>query len=267
MWDILQGRAKLQKGLAPTSDRHLLCDAAATNMLMSAAQTFHNPVGAIGTMLEKGLIGQLYGFKFWESETAVTHTNGTRTDTSPTIDTTSLINSTGKTTVTMTVNAAGTTIRAGDVFTIGGVYACNPETKIQYDYLQQFSVTTTVDATALANTCIISPIIYTSGPKTNIVIATASAAAVIVHVAAGGSGPVSGAYTQNLAYHKDAFTAVFADLEMPQGVHFAAREVYDGISLRVVRQYDVVNDKFPCRIDVLFGQKTIRPQWACRIVG
>ena len=58
---------------------------------------------------------------------------------------------------------------------------------------------------------------------------------------------------------------VTADLEMPKGVDFAAREVYDGISLRVVRQYDIVNDKFPCRIDVLFGQKTVRPGWACRL--
>jgi hypothetical protein len=54
---------------------------------------------------------------------------------------------------------------------------------------------------------------------------------------------------------------------MPKGVDFAAREVFDGISLRIVRQYDVVNDKFPCRIDVLFGQSCIRPEWACRIFG
>jgi hypothetical protein len=52
---------------------------------------------------------------------------------------------------------------------------------------------------------------------------------------------------------------------MPKGVDFAHREVYDGISLRVVRNYDIVNDKFPCRIDVLFGYKTVRPAWACRV--
>jgi hypothetical protein len=52
---------------------------------------------------------------------------------------------------------------------------------------------------------------------------------------------------------------------MPQGVDFAARKVMDGISLRVVRNYDIVNDKFPCRIDVLFGYKCVRPEWACRI--
>jgi hypothetical protein len=74
-------------------------------------------------------------------------------------------------------------------------------------------------------------------------------------------------FTQDLAYHRDAFTFVTADLELPKGVDFAAREVFDGISLRIVRKYDILNDKFPCRMDVLFGYKTIRPEWACRVRG
>jgi hypothetical protein len=51
---------------------------------------------------------------------------------------------------------------------------------------------------------------------------------------------------------------------MPKGVDFSAREVLDGISMRIVRQYDISNDTFPCRIDVLYGYKTIRPQFAVR---
>jgi hypothetical protein len=39
----------------------------------------------------------------------------------------------------------------------------------------------------------------------------------------------------------------------------------DGISMRIARQYDIVNDKVPCRIDVLYGFKTIRPEMAARI--
>jgi len=35
--------------------------------------------------------------------------------------------------------------------------------------------------------------------------------------------------------------------------------------MRIVRQYDITNDKFPCRIDVLYGYKTVRPQLACRL--
>jgi hypothetical protein len=51
---------------------------------------------------------------------------------------------------------------------------------------------------------------------------------------------------------------------MPKGVDFAAREVLDGVSMRIVRQYDISNDKFPARLDILYGYKTIRPQLAAR---
>ena len=47
----------------------------------------------------------------------------------------------------------------------------------------------------------------------------------------------------------------------------ASRAVHNGISLRVVRQYDINNDRMPCRIDVLYGYSTIRPQMAVRLWG
>jgi hypothetical protein len=80
-------------------------------------------------------------------------------------------------------------------------------------------------------------------------------------------GAATSQYAQNLVYHKDAITFATADLLLPQGVDMAARAVHNGISLRVVRQYDINNDRMPCRIDVLYGFSTIRPQMACRIWG
>jgi hypothetical protein len=74
-------------------------------------------------------------------------------------------------------------------------------------------------------------------------------------------------YAQNLIYHKDAITFATADLLLPQGVDMAARAVHNGISLRVVRQYDINNDRMPCRIDVLYGYAAIRPQMAVRLWG
>ena len=79
------------------------------------------------------------------------------------------------------------------------------------------------------------------------------------------TGTASTSQAQNLVFHKDAYMLGTADLIMPTGVDFAAREVLDGISMRIVRQYDITNDKFPCRIDVLYGYKTLRPQLACRV--
>jgi len=80
-------------------------------------------------------------------------------------------------------------------------------------------------------------------------------------------GAASSQYAQNLIYHKDAITFATADLLLPQGVDMASRQVHNGISLRVVRQYDINNDRLPCRIDVLYGYSTIRPQMAVRMWG
>jgi hypothetical protein len=55
------------------------------------------------------------------------------------------------------------------------------------------------------------------------------------------------------------------DLPLPDGVAFASRQVEDGVSLRIVRAYDINNDLFPCRIDILFGYLSLFPQWACRV--
>ncbi|MCM8856853.1 MAG: hypothetical protein LC541_14910 [Candidatus Thiodiazotropha sp.] len=72
---------------------------------------------------------------------------------------------------------------------------------------------------------------------------------------------------QNLYFHKEAFTMATVDLEMPNDVDFKSRENHDGISMRIIRKYDINNDEFPCRLDVLFGFKTIRPAFARRIMG
>ena len=81
------------------------------------------------------------------------------------------------------------------------------------------------------------------------------------------TGAASGQYSQNLAYHRDAIAFATADLLLPGGVDMASRAVHNGISLRVVRQYDINNDRMPCRVDVLYGYSAIRPQMAARIWG
>jgi hypothetical protein len=80
-------------------------------------------------------------------------------------------------------------------------------------------------------------------------------------------GAASSQYPQNLVYHKDAITFATADLLMPQGVDMASRQVHNGISMRIVRQYDINNDRLPCRIDVLYGYSVIRPQMGVRLWG
>ena len=108
----------------------------------------------------------------------------------------------------------------------------------------------------------ISPPIYTSANALATVDAFPADNAAVTFI-----GAASTQYPQNLVYHKDAITLATADLLLPQGVDMASRQVHNGISLRVVRQYDINNDRMPCRIDVLYGYSVIRAPMACRIWG
>jgi hypothetical protein len=114
---------------------------------------------------------------------------------------------------------------------------------------------------ALANMAI-SPPIYTSTSALATVNSFPADNAAVTFV-----GTASTAYPQNMIYHKDAITLATADLVLPTGVDMAARAVHNGISLRIIRDYDINNDRMPCRIDVLYGFSTIRPQMACRLWG
>ena len=136
----------------------------------------------------------------------------------------------------------------------------HPETKLDTGALQQFVVT--ADYVGGAGTLNFAPAIYTSTGRQNVV-----AAGIANGVSVAKVGGASAIYKPSLAFHKDAFAFATADLVMPQGVDFASRQVLDGISMRIVRQYDINNDKFPCRLDVLYGYKTIRAQLACRILS
>ncbi len=263
--DVNAARAKLSKGLAPRGDRYLLHESLAMNQIISDSKALFQPASEVARQYAQGLIGTAAGFTFHETEMIPTHTQGSALDSAtPTADTALMVN--GGTTIAINGwGPASGTIKAGQVFTVAGVFAVNPETKTAYAHLQQFVVTAATTCVSSDVTLAVSPTIYVSGAKQNCVVSTASTSAAVLSETAGGSGTASTAYAQGLAYHKDAFTMVTADLEMPKGVDFAAREVYDGISLRIVRNYDIVNDKFPCRIDVLFGYKTLRPEWACRL--
>jgi hypothetical protein len=171
------------------------------------------------------------------------------------------VTSEGAATLSLSQGSVTTTIKAGDVFTIADCFAVNPQTRETTGSLFQFVAL--ADSTAVAGTWTV-----TVAP-----IYSAAHALATVNTLPGNNktvtfvGAASTAYAQNLVYHKDAITFATADLLLPQGVDMAARAVHNGISLRVVRQYDINNDRLPCRIDVLYGFNTIRPQMACRIWG
>jgi hypothetical protein len=158
-------------------------------------------------------------------------------------------------------------LKAGDVFTIAGVYAVNPvpgeSGKTAQSYLQQFTVLADADSGATTGpaTLTISPAIITSGPYQTVSAAPADNAAITVR----GTGGTP--YPQMLGFHKNAFALVTCPLEMPDGASFKARESSNGLSVRVIKDYDFTNDEDRIRLDILYGKKAIYPDLAARLWG
>ena len=159
----------------------------------------------------------------------------------------------------MTVDTGTTTLLVGDVITIANVFRVHPETKVSTGVLQKFVIT--ANSGSSATSLAISPAIVATGVNQNVNAVPADNAAVSAFL--GNAAAVD----QSLAFHKDAFAFVSADLEMPKGTDMAAREVMDGLSMRFVRDFDIGDDLFKSRFDVLYGYKAIRPELACRLIS
>ena len=159
-------------------------------------------------------------------------------------------------------NSISGLLNIGDVFTIAGVYAVNPQNRTSTGALQQFVVTATAASNGSGlSTLSISPAITTSGPYQNVSAGPANNANITV------VGTASTTYAQNVGFVKDTFGLVVVPLELPQGVDFAARETYKGLSMTIVRDYDITNSTFPCRIDVLYGTACYYPETGCRLTN
>jgi hypothetical protein len=156
------------------------------------------------------------------------------------------------------------TLKKGDVFSVTGVYAINPQSRQSTGRLMQFVVTADTVLSAATVTIPSYPAYITSGQFATCT-GTASTGAGTVTWYTGAVG--SAGYDQNLAYHRDAFTLATADLLLPGGVDMAERASHKGLSMRMVRQYDINSDMLPVRFDVLYGWKTIYPELAVRVGG
>ena len=260
---LLQAQQKLNESAAGMAPRYATVNPAANAGLVNGLSGFFNPTTTISQQFKNGMMGTgVLGFdEINMSQSVKVHTTGSRAGT---ILVNGAVSTQGQATISIDgLTGATDTVTAGDVFTIAGVFAVNPQTRESTGSLQQFVVTAaqTGSGNALANMAI-SPAIFTSTSALATVDSFPADNAAVTFV-----GTASTAYPQNMIYHKDAITFCTADLVMPQGVDMAARANHNGISLRVVRQYDINNDRMPCRIDVLYGFSTIRPPMACRLWG
>jgi hypothetical protein len=255
--NIMQGRKLLNDNLAPMdNNRCALLSTDHTAKLVDALKGLFQDSNAIKQQYKEGMMGRTGGFDFYENTLLANHATGTAAKTT-TYTVNGAVTTNGSTAVTVATGA--TTFKAGDIFTVAGCFRVHPETKVSTGVLQQFVVA--ADYAGGAGSLTFAPAIFTSGGRQNVVAAGMANSSAIVKVGAGNAELL----TPSMVFHRDAFAFATADLVMPKGVDFAAREVYDGISLRTVRQYAISSDTMPCRIDVLYGYKTIRAQLAARI--
>jgi hypothetical protein len=256
---LLQAQQKLNESAAVMSPRYATVNPAANAGLVEGMKGLFNPTDTISKQFKNGMMGTgVLGYdEINMSQSIKQHTTGTRAATGNT--TGAAVTSEGSSTLTLTVGS-GELLAVGDVFTIADCYAVNPQTRESTGSLFQFVVLASSTSTTTA-TVTVAPMYSASSALATMLTLPANSKAVVF------IGTASTQYPQNLIYHKDAITFATADLLMPQGVDMAARSVHNGISLRVVRQYDINNDRMPCRIDVLYGFSTIRPQMACRLWG
>ncbi len=257
---LLQAQQKLNEAAAVMSPRYATVNPAANAALVEGMKGLFNPVSTISKQFKSGLMGEgILGYEELNmSQSIKQHTTGTRTG-AHTVTTT--VATQGASTIAIT-GTGSQIIRKGDVFTIASVFAVNPQTRESTGSLQQFVATADATAAGGAYTVSVSPAIFTATQALATVDSFPQASAVVTFL-----GSASTQYPQNLIYHKDAITFATADLVMPQGVDMASRQVHNGISMRIVRQYDINNDRMPCRIDVLYGFGVIRPQMAVRMWG
>lgn len=253
---VLTGRKRLVDSLAPLDNRTCNLNTQDNVDLVDALKGLFQDSSSIAKQYREGYMGRTAGFDFMENTLWPAHVSGTENGSSPSFT----VSGPGQTGLAVTVtNPSVKTLKKGDVVTFAGCFSVHPETKVASSQLQQFAVT--ADVATNGTSIAVSPAIITSGATQTVSASPTDTGAVTK------TGTASQAYGISMAYQKNAFAFATADLIMPRGVDFAAREVLDGVSMRIVRQYDITNDKFPCRIDVLYGYKTLRPQLACRLAN
>lgn len=259
---MLQAQQKMNEAAAPMSPRYLTVNPAANAALVNGLSGFFNPSDSISRQFKSGMMGEnVLGYEEVNmSQSIKVFQVGSRTATGGT--TSAAVTTEGATTIAITGAGASGTVKAGDVFTVAGCFAVNPQTRESTGSLFQFVALADVALNGSgAGTITVAPIYSAAHPLATVLSLPATSSAVVF------MGAANITYPQNIAYHKDAFTLATADLILPQGVDMASRANHNGISMRIVRQYDINNDRMPCRVDVLYGYAAIRPQLACRVWG
>ncbi len=266
--DFAKAPERLDLGAVPDDERSAVLSPT-DQWAMLGSQTALYMQDVAKSAYRTARLGMVGNVDTYSSQNVQTHTGGTRDNTTPLVKgTQSTTWAASKDTGTMTLDTDGwdtvVTLKQGDVFTIDAVFAVNPVTKATLPHLQQFVVKADVTANATttsSTTLTISPPIITSGAQQTVSAAALDNATITI------MGTASTGYSQNLVFHKNAFSLVMVPLVKPPGAVEVGRRSYKGYQVRVIPYYDGNNDVSNWRLDVLYGVKTVDARLATRLSG
>lgn len=253
----LQAGALLDVNSAPVGNRKVVNDPFTEARMVASLTGLLNPAPEISKQYTTGRMYDALGFIWMKDQTVLKHTTGALAVGAATVA------GAGQTGSNLAVAALPNAIAQGDIITVAGVFAVNRVTKQSTGQLQQFVATAPVAAGAVTIPIYpaLIPAVIVNGQVVQVQYQTVTAS------------PANGAavnpvlnpnvtYRKNFAYVPDAVTLATADLELPKGVHEAAREQFDGVSMRMISAYNITTDQFITRLDVLYGFVWVRPEWA-----
>lgn len=248
---------RMDEGAVPQDERTLILNPAAYWSLANGLIGLY--VQSVSEPALKGFLAKIANFSIYMDQNVQSQTVGAYAGT-PTV---SGAGQTGSSLLTAGWTASiANLLNVGDVFTVAGVYAVNPKSRQSTGSLQQFVVTAAASSNGSGNaTLSIYPPITTTGAYQTVSASPANGAAITV------VGTASTSYAQNVAFVRDTFGLVTVPIELPDGVDFKARETYKGVSLRIIRAYDVNSDVTPCRVDMLYGTATYYPELGVRLTN
>lgn len=262
----LQVGQRLSEEAVPFDDRCAIISPAMNASFVDAIVAAFNPQRTLSSAFQKGMVAEdTLGFDFYEDQNVPTQTVGP-------LGGAPVVNGANQTGSSLITNgwtaAAAKRLSKNDIFTIAGVFAVNPQTRISTGALRQFVVTADVSSDGAGNAtipiaCVSGNGIIVAGPFQTVDSVPANGAALVISGAANTKSP------RGLAFHPDAFVLGMANLVKPGGVDFAevASSKELKASFRLVRAYDINADRFPFRGDVLYGYVTLYPELACRIAS
>jgi hypothetical protein len=259
----------LDEEAAPSEGRVAIINPAANWALADGLKgTFVSQVAK--DVLTKGYLGTIANLSLYMDQNVQRHTTGAFTTSATPLISGNVV--TAATTFPLDgFNSSSSTVTAGDIFTVGSVYGVNPMSGGSTGVLHRWIATeaTTSSGGAMATLAIAPTLVYSStNPQTNCIRAAGSTNIMVDNDVVTFIGTESTAYPQNLVFHPNAFALVTVPLEMPANT-WGARETdpETGLSIRVVKMYDITYDEEIIRLDILYGVKTLYPELAVRLWG